>query len=69
MTLLPWIVRAIAVLLGAYLGYVLGFFGAYYLGDRDVGSAFLILFIAPITILMCSLVAFFIANAALSRWQ
>jgi hypothetical protein len=70
LVLLSWIAKAIAVVFGAWLGFLLSLLVGYYVGDRgDVGSALLTVIFMPIGILSCSIGAYFVASVALSYVQ
>ena len=64
------LLKVVAVLFGAWLGYLASFAIGYYAGDRgDVSSAFLTMILVPIMILICSVAAYFIASFALGYLQ
>ncbi len=68
--LLLWAAKALAVAVGAYVGYVAGLVLSYYVGDHgDVGSAYWSIVLIPIAVLVCSTIAYIIAAVALRNFQ
>jgi hypothetical protein len=62
--------KVIAVAIGAWLGYVVGFIISYCTGDHgDVGSAFDLILWAPSGMLVFSIGAYFLASRGLRRFE
>ena len=68
--LMLWTAKVVALVFGAWLGYVAGFLIAYYSVDYgDVGSAAATIVWVPIGVLVCSTSAYLIAAFALRRFE
>jgi uncharacterized BrkB/YihY/UPF0761 family membrane protein len=62
--------KVVAVVLGMWLGYALGFIVSYYTGDYgDVGSALNLILWVPVGMLVCSISAYFLASRGLRRFE
>ena len=58
---LSWfIAKSLAAIVGACVGYFVGFALSYFLGDHgDVGSAFIALLTIPLAMITCALLSWF----------
>jgi len=60
--------KIVAVLFGAWVGYIVGALISFYAIDGDVGSAAFMYILCPLGALVCSIGAFVLVRLGTERW-